>query len=301
MSYGPNPRRTEHPYVVNSLAELPVELSKLALKSLPDSASIETIFVVPSQYLTKAFGSRQGSYYIPQSALIFTEQGLLLTKESTQKEQDGKSIYIQKDQLFYMHLVLILLYSRLELLAVVNDKLERIVLEYNTVGHELLEPALQRLLQRAWVDPLEQTATYDLENEPYLDALNKNSLKFRNGLRIYGIQPGECLSGYVYQPRITKRFLGLFPRILVPGGVAAFTQNEFVLIEEGNTNPTSYGWYILICPRDYISELNLQSAKDLSDVRISLTKSNISAEHQVMWQNTNAQALYSLWRKTVEK
>ena len=66
-------------------------------------------------------------------------------------------------------------------------------------------------------------------------------------------QPGERLLGFVFQPRIIQRVLGIFPRLAAPAALLALTENEILLIEEGRTNATSYGWFVTFCPRRYVT------------------------------------------------
>lgn len=90
------------------------------------------------------------------------------------------------------------------------DALTHIVVEYNTVGYDLLQPALQRFLRLAW-----GTSDHSLEpgedrTDVLVQGLGQQSFKFRSGLQIYSLQTGELVSGFVFQLRIIQRIFGIF-------------------------------------------------------------------------------------------
>ena len=64
---GPYSRRTDHPYLVKSLQDLPDGLRPLAGQTLEAGEPAETIFVMPAQSLPKNFGGRGGMHGEPHS------------------------------------------------------------------------------------------------------------------------------------------------------------------------------------------------------------------------------------------
>jgi hypothetical protein len=294
---GPYSRRTDHPYLVESLQDLPDGLRPLAEQTLEAGKTVETIFVMPAQSLPKNFGGRGGMHLAPDRALLFTAQGVLYVQDGEASGQPGQVVYLRGDQLLYTRMIQILLYGRLEFCGVEGDALKRIVVEYNTVGHDLLKPALQRFLRLAWGKP--SVSPGDDHTEALLEALGEQSFKFRGGLRGYGLLPGERLLGCVFQPRIIQRVLGIFPRLAAPAALLALTENEIMLIEEGRTNPTSYGWFITLCPRNYVTGVEARPGAEWKDVHVHLKKGEITADHQVTLENAAAQAWQSLWSSYV--
>ncbi len=77
---GPYSRRTDHPYLVKSLQDLPDGLRPLAGQTLEAGEPAETIFVMPAQLLPKNFGGRGGMHLAPERALLFTARGCCLSR-----------------------------------------------------------------------------------------------------------------------------------------------------------------------------------------------------------------------------
>ncbi len=290
-----NYRRTDHPYLVAHLHDLPGSLAQLAGQALEADEPLETLFVMPPQALPKNFGGRGGMHLAPERALLFTARGVLFVQDAGASGQPAQAVALHGDQLLYAHLTQILLYGRLELCAVEHDALKRIVVEYNTVGHFLLQPALQRLLRLAWDEPPGMPGLDSDSTESVLEALGERSFKFKGGLRYHGLLPGERLLGCVFQPRILRRVLGIFPRLAEPAALLALTEHQILLIEEGRTNATSYGWFITFCPRRCVTGIETAPHAAWQEVQVHLQKGSISAERRVIVENAAAQAWRDLW------
>jgi hypothetical protein len=295
MSKSTFSRRSKIPYTVNTLDEVPDGLRELALQKLEPWAKVDTIFVVPMQQLASSFGVGRRTSLVPESALIFTDQGVLFVRDDGSESQPSLSAYITHDQFSYMRLTLILLYGRLDLWGTQDNQPVRVEFVYNATGHELLQPVLHRFLHRSWTGQKGTLQPIPPENEKVLAELFQQSLKFSNGLRNYGLQRNERLCGYAFQPRIVKRFLGLFPKISVPGCVAAFSENGFVLMQEGSSNATSYGWFIAICHKRLLSDVEITAGEKLSTVAVKI---NAGAKTEIInleWEHKPSQELKSLW------
>jgi hypothetical protein len=288
---GPFARRPEHPYLVDSLADLPSDLRKLAEQVLEPAEPVNTIFVVPPQTMPKNMDGRGGMHRLPEQALLFTAHRVVHVQVADVSGMPGQATWLSIDQLFYVQLIMILLYGRLEFYGVEGNALTSIVVEYNIVAHNLLQPALHGFLRQAW-----GTASNNEDRtETLLEGLGQQSFKFRNGLRRYGLLPGAKLLGFAFQPRIAKRILRMFDRIVTPAALLAFTENELVVIEEGRTTPTSYGWFITFCPRDCLAKVETVPNAKGKDVLIRMRKGSNAANHQVTLDNDTAQAWLSLW------
>jgi hypothetical protein len=295
MSKSTFSRRSKIPYTINTPEELPQELRELALHKLEPEAEIDTIFVVPMQQLASSFGVGRRTSQVPESALIFTDQGVLFVQNNSLEGQPNLTTYIKNEQFCYTRLTLILLYGKLDLVGVQDDQPIKIELVYNATGHELLQPVLHRFLHRSWTGQKGILQTIPTENEKVLAELFQQSLKFSNGLRNYGLQRNELLLGYAFQPRIVKRFLGLFPKISVPGGVVAFSDNGFILMEEGRTNATSYGWFIVVCHKRLISDIDITTGEKLSVAAIKINADATTETINLEWEHQHAEELKTLW------
>jgi len=215
-------RRTDHPYLAASLLDLPVDLRQLAEQSLKPDEAINTIFIIPAQTLPRKIEGRGGMHRVPEQVLLFTPHRVVHVKGGNSPGQPGQVIHLRGDQLLYTHLSLVLLYGRLEFCGIEGETLVHIVVEYNTVGHDILHPAILRFLRLAWQQP-ESQRSQDDQTDKLLQKLFEKSFKFRNGLKIYALQPDERLLGFVFQPRIMQPFLRIFHRLVAPTALLALT------------------------------------------------------------------------------
>jgi hypothetical protein len=292
------PRGPAHPYPVEKIAELPDSLQRAILGS-PWAAEeqVTSIFFVPPQTF---YGGRTGPRDVPEQALLFTSQGVLHVQASTSGEP-ARTAYLRGADLVYVHLSLLLLYGRLELVGEADGSLARVVVEYNTVGHDFLQPALHQLLRMAWEQPygsLDEDPTVAL-----LGQLEKQSLKFRNGLRHYGLQAGERLMGFVFQPGITRRYWGFFHRQVMPAALLALTNRQVIIVEEERKKQAqhAYGWLLTYCPRACVAGFEAQPREAWQDVRVRLARGGAMAERQVTLGNEAALNWQNLWARHGDK
>lgn len=292
---GPFARRTEHPYLVDSLADLPADLRQLAEQTLEPNELVDTIFVVPPQTMPKNIEGRGGMHRVPEQAILFAADRILHVQAAEKPGAPGQAPWITTDQLFYVRLILILLYGRLELYGVDDGALKRIIVEYNTVAHELLQPALQRFLCRAWRTGVHVEGIESDHTESLLQELGQQSFKFGNGLPAYGLLPGAKLTGFVFQPRLVQRIWRIFQHLVAPAALLALTDGELVIIEEGRTNATSYGWFITLCPRVYVARIEIGPGARQQDIHVYMSRGISTAAHQVTMESKAAQGWMSLW------
>jgi hypothetical protein len=278
------------PYTVERLADLPDSLRQGAEPVLEPSDPINSIIVIPRHTQTKV--RRQP--FVPQQALVFTAAGLLHAQEAGTAAQPPVVTYLTSADLLYAHHSLILLYGRLELAGATRGELARIVVEYNTVGQYLLQPALSQFLGLALGSPPAAQTDGD-RTEILLNRLGAQSFKFSNGLRFYALQPNERLLGFIFQPRLVRRHLRLFHQLIAPATLLALTDLAVILIEEERTTPTAHGWLITICPRRRIASIESKPNKEWRDVCVRLTGDNLTIERQMTVDNETALAWEALW------
>ena len=125
----------------------------------------------------------------------------------------------------------LLLYGRLEIGYAADGQAQQMVLEFNTAGWDLLQPALRELLRDVSVvcppPPVEaQTPVISTEE------IERLPLKFANGVKIYTLAPGERLLALAFQPGIWTRRLLILRRQVTPPVVLALTDRHVSLIEE---------------------------------------------------------------------
>jgi hypothetical protein len=292
-------RRPEHPYRVASLDHLSGELQQLASQALPAAEAVSAIFVVPEQMLSRDWSGIGGIHRVAAQALIFTPNGVAHAQASIPDEAPGRAVYLRGDQLFYLRLIMVLVYGRIELYGVVDGSLLQVVVEYNSVSQELIQPELYRLLRLSW-QPGKPGDNHHLTGA-LLNSLELKSTKFCSGLRNYALQPDEHLSGYIFQPLIQKKKFGFSKQPLAPASLIALTDRQLILVEEGLTSAMSYGYFFTICPIENVSQIELRpneavkANNPIQDVQFQFTRDGVTTERKLTFENPNAQAAQALW------
>lgn len=289
---GGTSRRREYPYQVRDLANLPDGLRQLAEQALPLAERAETIFVIPGQMLAKKFGGMGGMHWVPEQALLFTAQGVVHVQAGKSPDEIGHATYLPGASLLYARVSLVILYGRMELCGG-SENLTRIVVEYNSVSHELMQPAFLNFLRLAW-----KPAQFREENN-YQNLLkgklNEQSYKFSSGLEKYCLQADEYLHGFVFQPRVYKHYFRVFHRLTAPASLLALTDRQLILIEEGMTSATSYGYFFTYCPRANVLNVDTKPSDKLDEVHVQLGKDAMRADFKVTQEKNNALACQDLW------
>ncbi len=174
------------------------------------------------------------------------------------------------------------------------NKLARIVVEYNTVGQRLLQPALQQFLRLGY-EPSHAVECQDDLTEALLRKLGAQSLKFRNGLQLYALQPDEQLLGFVFQAQIVQRRRYWFSRPIAPAALLALTDREVILIEEERVKGAAYGWLITFCPRGCVAGIETEPKGEWRELRVRLARNTVTMERRMTLENDTALAWETLW------
>lgn len=283
-----------HPYAVQSPGDLPVSLQPPAEQALEPSEPIQSIFVVPAQTFPHGwFGAR----YVPEQALLFTSQGILHIQDADTLGQPASATYLRAPDLLYARLSLLLLYGQLELVGQVRDALTRIVVEFNTVGEHHLRPGLRHLVHLALSQttalPASQTQVETVWRE-----LNRLPMKFANGLRYHGLQPGERLLGFVFQPDIWTHRWRFFPHQISATTLLALTDHQFIILEEEKKGKeANYGWIFTFCPLAGVTGIELEPARVWPELRIRLGRGSVTVDRRVTLEQEQARAWQGLWAK----
>jgi len=285
---------TSLPYLFNNLADLPVNLQQPARQALAPAVQIDSIFFVPAQtYLKGWFGWR----YVPEQALVFTADGVLYVQNSVLADKMARTTYLRADELLYAQLSLLLLYGRLELAGRGHNGLIQVIIEFNTVGQSLLQPALHKLLRLAWGET-SAPAPNKLVMVPISDQLKKLSMKFRNGLLHYGLQPGEQLLGVVFQPGIWIHRWHFLTQQILANTLLALTDSQLIIIEETDNDPLpNYGWIFTFCPRTKITGIEVTPAEPWQALQILIRRGEVGVERRITLEKEIAQAWQALWRR----
>lgn len=292
--FGASPRRPEHPYLVSELTDLPAGLRRLVEPQVEHDAVIERIFVVPAQVFSKEFEGRAGVRRVPQQAMVFTGDGIVYARWADHPMPTGWAAALKGKDLLFAQLSVILLYGRLELCAAVGGELRQIVLEYNSVSQPQLQPALWRLLRMAWEMPVQTKDGVD-RTEGYLEEIQELSLKYGNGMHLFGLQPDERLLGFAYQPPIYQRSLKFLRRKIAPPALLAITSHQVITMEEGLTKVASYGWIVSFYAHNRIRSIEIAPIEQRREIVFHLAKDAAEIDRRVVAESDAAEEWRRQW------
>jgi hypothetical protein len=276
-----------HAAILQHVSELPAELQSPAMMALAESESIQKIISFPPQI-------QRGWHYVPKQALLFTPTDVIHLAASIWPEEEAQVTSLTGCGLMYLKVTLILLYGFLEIVAQGQDSPLRVGMEFNTVAWPYLSAPLRALLQAT--QPQVRTNLHRglvICSPMTQQALEKLPLKFSNGLKIYGLLPGEELEELVFQPRTWKQWLYFFQRPVSANALLLLTTNYLVVIEE--ELQVEQGWILSYIPRNQITEIQSQSRGLWNELSVQLKRGDQAVEYKLMLKNEFAEAWHTLW------
>jgi hypothetical protein len=274
-----------HPSVLKKVTDLPTELQSPAVTTLADSEVLQTIIAFPPQI-------HRGWHYVPKQALLFTPTQVIHLLASIWPDQEPQITYLNGHGLMYMKVTLILLYGFLEIVAQGHDAPTLLSVEFNTVAWERLSSPLRQLLQSTRAipnKPLEKT-TYTPTVQPVLEKL---PLKFLNGVKIYGLLPGEELEELVFQPGTGKRWPFFAQRPGFSNTLLLLTSNFMVVIQEDPK--VRQGWIISYLPRNNIAGMYNQSRNLWNELTVQLKREEQTVEYKLLLKSETTLAWRERW------
>jgi hypothetical protein len=274
-----------HPSVLKDVSELPAGLQSPAVTMLASSEAIQTIIAFPPQI-------HRGHHYVPKQALLFTPTDVIHVLASIWPDQEPEVTHVKGSGLMYLKATLILLYGFLEIVAQGNTSPTRLGMEFNLVAWDQLSRPVRQLLQAAKSTPgaPADKITYSPAAQ---QAVEKLPLKFFNGVRIYGVLPGEGLEDLVFQPGIWKRWLLLFRRAILANTLVLLTSNYMVAIQE--ELEVSQGWIVSYIPRNSIVGIKNQPRNKWNELTVQLKRGDQTTEYKLLLTNEAAQAWRMCW------
>lgn len=274
-----------HPEVLTDLSDLPIELRSSAVLKLSETKVIQTIIAFPPQI-------QRGRDYVPKQALLFASGDVIHLIASIWPDQAPQVTVLKGSGIMYMKATLLLLYGYLEIVAQGQSSPTRLGLEFNTVGWYNLSPPLHQLLLATKATPAAATdkATISPNVLPSVEDL---PLKFSNGVRIYGLLPGEELEELVFQPRTWKRQVGLFRKPLAPNTLLLLTSNFVSVIQE--ELQIEHGWIISYIPRSCIVGMQNRPCGLLNELSVQLKRGNQNFEFKLLLRTQAVQAWRTIW------
>ncbi len=282
--------KQSYAYVVENPTELAECFQQPIRQLLKPEEPTRLILVVPRHSQTRQKNWR----YAPEQVLVFTSQRVLHIQKGLKANQPPIAICMQAVDVLCVHHSLLLLYGCLELIGIVNGRMVRIMVEYNTGDQALLQPVLLQFLQVACgPSPIIQSGVEPAEI--LLKDLNDQSFKFESGLRLFALQPGERLLGFVFQPRIVQRRRYWFSRPIAPATLLALTDRDVILVTEDKMRGAAYGWVITGCPRHCVAAIEIVPSLEWRIVCVHLARHAVTTELQVTLEADTAQAWEALW------
>jgi hypothetical protein len=255
------------------------------VRTLAASQAIQSIIAFPPQI-------HRGWHYVPKQALLFTPTDVIHLLASIWPDQEPQVTHVKGCGLMYLKATLLLLYGFLEVVAQGDGSPTRLGMEFNTVAWNYLSSRLRQLLQATKTVPGAPTdkTTYSPTAQ---QALEKLPLKFLNGVKIYGLLPGEELEELVFQPGIWKRWLLLFRRNILANTLLLLTSNYVVVIQE--ELEVAQGWIISYIPKNNIIGMQNQPRSLWNELTVQLQRGDQTAEYKLLLKNEAAQAWRVLW------
>ena len=124
-------------------------------------------------------------------------------------------------------------------------------------------------------------------------ALEELPLKFSNGLKLYGLLPGEELEALVFQPGTWRRRLLLFRRPVSANTLLALTSNYMVVVQE--ELEVAQGWILAYLPRNAIAAMQNQPRGLWNELSVQLKRGDQSADYRLLLKHEAVEAWRDRW------
>ena len=274
-----------HPTILKDISELPAELQSPGLTAIAARENFREIISFPQQI-------QRGHHYVPKQALLFTSTGIVHALASIWPDEEPVVTMLRADNLIYLKVTLILLYGFLEIVAESTSSPTRLAVEFNTVAWDQIAHPVRHFLQAAKNTPGVPTENipYSARMQPAVDAL---PLKFINGVRIYGVLPGEELEQLVFQPGTWERRLLLFRQAIIANTLLLLTSNYVVVVQE--ELEVSQGWILSYIPRSRIASIQNQACEKWNELDFILNRGEQKLDYKILTTAKAAQAWSLCW------
>ncbi|RPJ25541.1 MAG: hypothetical protein EHM33_14260 [Chloroflexi bacterium] len=269
---------------LKNVSELPIELQSSAVTVRDSHETIQTILVFPPQI-------QRGWHYVPKQALLFTATGVTHLLASIWPDKEPQVTPLKGCDLMYMKVALLLLYGFLEIVAQGESEPVRLGMEFNTVDWYRLSPPLQCFLEATKVTSDLTLQPADTSSLVTQRAFEELPLKFSNGLRIYGLLPGEKLEEFVFQTATWKRWLYFFQRPVSANTLLSLTSNYMVVIQE--ELKVKQGWIISYIPRNSITGIQNQPCGLWNELSVRLAQESQSIDYKLKLKSEAVE----VWRR----
>lgn len=285
-----------HPYMAETLQELPESLRDLASAALPAEEAFVRALVVPAEYRSR---NGEESQPIPEQALIYTSGGVLHVEAAPAGEAPPRPTYLKPESLLLLRSSHILLHGRLKLLGAERGQLAHLEMEFNAIGWRLMEVEWRNLVIKAigLYPPPEEQPAESAQAQAMLKAL---PMKFAEGLRKYGLYTGETLLGTVYQPGVWTQSLSFFNQQLTPNTLLALTDASVLILAEDLAlvrKSDQYGLIVTRIPRPVVVAMQSVTKDSLQNITFFLSRGGATTERELLLEAGAARQWLELWAR----
>jgi hypothetical protein len=282
-----NEPRERFPTLVRSVEGLSLPLRAAVLPYQSGASYI--IRIPPGRYpfqrtmwrFVLPFGWRR----TPERIMVFDPDAITIIESDP--AGDVTTTSVPRAALLKIHVVVVLLYSYIELVWVDGDHVETRKIEYNTVGQTLIERGIDRL--RAAYPPCLPPAPAKARE----DLLAPLPFKFRHYLRS-SLLPNEQLRAAVYQPVIRQ---GLLRLDISPNRAVGITARHMILIEDRrdsfSTN-VDYAIFQYFYPLGHIQHMAIDAMPDVSWLRLQHGRAGVTQATDIALLPANADVLWAV-------
>ena len=287
-----------HPYLVESMDELPDELRSQVESALPRGAALASGLVVPANY--RADTPDGDPHPVPAQALIFTGEGMWHVQAPSAEQLTPEPTYIDPDTIRWIRSSHLLLYGRLEIAGADRAEPARLDIEFNAVGWRQKDHNWRNLVARSVGMPPITAETAPTPSAQDRAVLGSAPEKFVDGLFRYGLYTGERLHAATFHPAVWQHHLISFDEQLAPDTLVALTGGSVLILTEEKAlvrRSDELGLLITRIPRSAIVGMQVEHGSALDKAVFSLSRAGVSDDYRVALAHDAATAWMEIWEK----
>ena len=271
-----------HPFLVDTIDELPDDLRPLVEAALPSGAALASGLVVPANYRSKTPEAEPQT--VPAQALIFTGHGMWHVQAPDDGQPAPTPIYIEPGAIRWIRSSHLLLYGRLEIASATGGEPVLLDIEFNAVGWRQKDHNWRNLVAEAVGKP-PLTA-----NAPPVPSTHDRALlqaapdKFVDGLFRYGLYTGETLRDAAFHPAVWKQHLLAFDEQLTPDTLITLTDASVLILTEEKAlvrRSNDLGLLITRIPRLAIAGIQVETGNQVDEVIFALDRGGVTDAYRL--------------------
>jgi hypothetical protein len=275
---------------LNSVAEAPEPLRGAVTRALTPSDNIRCLLFGPTQRVI-------GRVFPASLMAILDDEWIVAIGDKGVRAEVHRCRFVATLQ---AELTEILLYGRLRLDFVEQDRALAVEVYFNTVTGWLYQDALALVLRG--IGGGQSVGNDGGDSEPALEGL---PIKFRNGLRRY-LLAGDNVRKFVHWPAAIEGWWLLFWRERVPQGVLVLTDTQLLLISDEKawwrsrrSENAKYGYVVTYCPLSRVASIQLTGDKTYSVLDVKLCVGQFCREFKIDFPRERNAAVNTFIKATI--